>query len=326
MVHPDDQEMVQRALDTTLSTGQPLKIDHKIVLPDGPQRVISLNAVPVFDDLGNISTVIGTVQDITERVRIEKELLEKERLTKEMDIGQSIQLSLLPKACPSVEGWQFAAFYQAARQVGGDFYDFISLPNGKIGLVIADVAGKGVPAALMMSLSRAVVRTIALNGSGPSRTLTRSNQVLYNDYSQSAFITACYASIDPKDGRMEFATAGHNGPSWYSSRSGECLEIHSKGIVLGLFPEVSIDQETIELMPGDVLVFYTDGLIEARNEQKEFYETSRLVDILSSNAHKNAMDILDAIVHSWESFVGDSPQEDDLTIVVVKRNMPKDVS
>jgi sigma-B regulation protein RsbU (phosphoserine phosphatase) len=284
--------------------------------------VINLNAAPMYDDHGNISKLIGTVQDITDRIRVEKELLEKESLTKELDIGRDIQLSMLPKACPSVEGWQFVVYYQPASQVGGDFYDFIYLPDGQIGLVIADAAGKGVPAALMMSLSRVILKTIALNGSGPSSTLLHSNQILYKEYSESAFVSAFYARIDPKNGQMEFANAGHNRPLWYSSRSGESIEIHSKGIVLGLFPEVSIDQKTIEIIPGDVLVFYTDGLIEAQNEQNDFYETSRLVEIFSSNTHKNATEILDAIVQSWKSFVGNSPQSDDLTLIVVRRTIP----
>jgi len=322
LVHPDDREILEKASDATLLEGQPLNIDHKVVLLDGRQRMINLNAAPMYDDHGNISKLIGTVQDITDRIRVEKELLEKESLTKELDIGRDIQLSMLPKACPSVEGWQFVVYYQPASQVGGDFYDFIYLPDGQIGLVIADAAGKGVPAALMMSLSRVILKTIALNGSGPSSTLLHSNQILYKEYSESAFVSAFYASIDPKNGRMEFANAGHNRPLWYSSRSGESIEIYSKGIVLGLFPEVSIDQETIEIMPGDVLVFYTDGLIEAQNEQNDFYETSRLVEIFSSNTHKNAMEILDAIVHSWKNFVGNSPQSDDLTLIVVRRTIP----
>jgi PAS domain S-box-containing protein len=320
IVHSDDRETVAKALENTRSDGQRLNIDHKIVLPDEKVRVINLNALPVYDELGVISLVIGTVQDITERILVEQELLEKERITKELDIGHDIQLSLLPKTCPPIDGWQFAAFYQAANQVGGDFYDFIPLSDGKIGLLIADVMGKGIPAALIMSLSRTVIRTVAFNESEPSATLSLSNQVLFQDYPQNAFLTAFFAIIDPESGIMEFANAGHNYPLWCSSLKGEIVEIFSHGVVLGMFPEVSIQQGSIEILPDDVLVFYTDGLTDAQNEHKNFYDEARLFKVVNANSHKSANDILDAIVNSWKSFVNDYPQADDLTLIVAKRS------
>ncbi|HZK60550.1 MAG TPA: SpoIIE family protein phosphatase, partial [Anaerovoracaceae bacterium] len=319
MVHPDDRELVENALNRTLLTGQPLNIEHRFVLPDGQYRIIDLKATPIAENSNDITKVIGTVQDITERVRIENELLEKERLTHELVLGKSIQLSLLPKIYPSIPGWQFAAFYQPANQVGGDFYDFIALPDGRIGLVIADVAGKGVPAALLMSSGRAIIRTIAPTELGPASTLLRTSRILYEDNSDGEFVTAFYACLDPRSGRLDFANAGHNRPLWYSSMSGEISEIYAKGIALGVIPDASITEETIEISIGDLLIMYTDGLVESQNTFEEFYGLNRLKKIIHANKQKSAKAALNAIVRSWQKFNGNNSQSDDLTIIIVKR-------
>ncbi|HEY9076263.1 MAG TPA: SpoIIE family protein phosphatase [Anaerolineaceae bacterium] len=319
MVHPDDRRMVENSLYTALSTGQPLNIDHKIILPDLQQRVISLNAVPVYDGTEEVSTLIGTIQDITERVRIEKELLEKERMTHELDIARKIQSSMLPKNCPTMDGWQLAAFYQPATQVGGDFYDFIALPRGQIGLVIGDVVDKGVPAALMMSLSRAIVRTIAYSGLGPADILLRSNEILYQDYSAQVYVTSFFGCLHPQSGQMELANAGHNRPLWFSAVRGDICEVASKGIVLGLYPKVSIEQKNLEVMPGDVLVLYTDGLTEATNAKGDFYGEDRVIESFRLATHKDAQEIMNTLLEGWRQFLGDVPQQDDISMIVVKR-------
>ena len=319
MVHPDDLEAVKEALNDLFSNGQPFTIDHRIVLADGKVRTITLNAVPVFDDGGIIVKVIGTVQDISERMRVELELREKERLDKELAIGRSIQLGLLPKDCPSAPGWQFAAFYQAANEVGGDFYDFIPLLDGQIGILVADISGKGVPAALMMALSRAIVRTIAINGSDPALALMRSNETLAHDFSDGEFLTAFYASLHPQSGRMTFANAGHNLALWYSSKLGEIKALTSQGMALGVFPEVAIEQETVNIAAGDVMLLYTDGLTDSQDSQDHFYEKELLMDVFAANVHLEAEGILQAVVQSWRDFAGECAQADDLTILVVKR-------
>ncbi len=201
LVHPEDQAFVQQTLDTAIASHQPFNIDHRIISFDGQQRVINLSGVPAHNNLLGVSTkMIGTVQDITERVLLRTELLEKERMSRELAIGRDIQLSMLPKASPSVVGWQFAVFYQPAREVGGDFYDWINLPKGKIGIIIADVSDKGVPAALSMALCRAILRTNALISNSPKATLVRSNEILFHDYYNGGYVSVICASLDQKMG------------------------------------------------------------------------------------------------------------------------------
>lgn len=320
MVHPDDRTMVQAALGDAIESWQPLNIDHRIISLSGQEHFINLTIVPIYDTDKVPIKMIGTVQDITERVRMNTELLEKERMSKELSIASDIQLGMLPKVSPSLDGWQFAVFYQAARQVGGDFYDFIKLPGGKIGLVIADVSGKGMPAALSTALSSAIVRTNALTGGCPVETLVRSNQILHHYFQDSGFVTILFAELDPSTGSMEIANAGHCYPVWYSfGKKSVNIEI-THGMLIGLFPKISIEPVTIKLKPGDVILFYTDGLTEATNEHGEYFEEDRLLDLFKANAHLSAAEILETIKHTWLDFVGQSVQGDDLTLIVARRD------
>jgi PAS domain S-box-containing protein len=319
LVHPADRERVRAALDAAVADGQPLNLDHRVIRPDGQERVVNIHAEPWHTHPNSRPCLVGTIQDISERVRIEAELVEKERMSQELDIARKIQFSMLPKACPILDGWQFAAFYQPARQIGGDFYDFIRLSHGHIGIVIADVVDKGVPAALTMSLSRAIVRSIASSGASPSAILVQSNQILLNDQIANAFVTTFFASLDPHSGQMDLANAGHNRPLWYSSAAREMVEIKSQGMALGLYPNVVIEQKTVEILPGDALLLYTDGLTEAINAQDEFYGEARLAAVFDAHRHEAAQEILDAIHASWLEFTASAEQADDVSIVVVKR-------
>jgi PAS domain S-box-containing protein len=319
LVHPEDRERVRAALDLAVANAQPLTLDHRVIRPDGQERVVNIHAEPWNTHSMSRPRLVGTIQDITERVRIAAELLEKERMSKELDIARKIQFSMLPKACPVLEGWQFAAFYQPARQIGGDFYDFIKLPQGRIGVVIADVVDKGVPAALTMSLSRAIVRSIAGSGVGPSAILVHANQILLNDQIANAFVTTLFASLDPHTGHIELANAGHNRPLWYSSAARQVNEIKTQGMAMGLYPNVTIEQKAVEILPGDVLLFYTDGLSEAINTQDEFYGEERLAEVFGAHHQQDAQEILDAIHASWLEFTAGTEQADDVSMVVVKR-------
>ena len=158
----------------------------------------------------------------------------------ELAVGQEIQLSLLPKTCPEVPGWEFAASYSAARIVGGDFYDFCELADKppRLGLVIADVAGKGVPAALFMALSRTIIRTTAFSGRSPASALMRANQLILKDSQAEMFLTAVYAVLELDTGRLIYANAGHNRPLWRHAADGTVTELDQRGIVLGAFEEI----------------------------------------------------------------------------------------
>jgi len=259
-----------------------------------------------------------------EKARLHREEIERQRLEQELAIGRQIQLGLLPKESPVVPGWEFAAVYQAARQVGGDFYDFLELPGkpGQLGLVIADVADKGVPAALMMALSRTMVRTAAADGRSPSAALGLANELILKHSQTDLFVTAFYATLDTDTGRLTYANAGHNRPLWLQSSSGEIQELAARGIVLGILENIELEEQEIDVAPGDVLVFYTDGVTEAMDNDGQQFGKERLQAVVAVTPDASAQQILSGVVDAVKAFTDDAPQSDDLTLLVVKRHPP----
>jgi sigma-B regulation protein RsbU (phosphoserine phosphatase) len=256
-----------------------------------------------------------------EKARLHQEEVKSQALEKEMAVGQQIQLSLLPKTLSAVPGWEFATYYSAARQVGGDFYDFFELPGEprRIGLIIADVMGKGVPAALFMALSRTTIRTTALNGRSPSSTLVWANELIQKNSRSGLFLTAFYAMLNTSSGRLVYACAGHNRPLWLRATSGALQELAARGIVMAAFDEIDLEEREIEVAPGDLLVFYTDGVTEAMNTHHELFGEKRLQAVVTANADAPAQQVVDAVVSAVEAHVGDTAQSDDLTLLVVRR-------
>jgi serine phosphatase RsbU (regulator of sigma subunit) len=256
-----------------------------------------------------------------ETARLHAEERERWRLADQLAVARRIQLTLLPIACPAVPGWEFQAVYQAAQQVGGDFYDFFALPGepGRWGMVIADVADKGVPAALFMALSRTVIRTMAFSGRGAAAALMRANDLILNDTWSDLFLSAFYAILDTNTGELTYANAGHNRPMWWDSAAGRVREITTPGIVLGLFPAITIAQETITLAVGDQVIFYTDGLTEAMTEALDEFGEDRLAAILAAHGDSSAGQLTEEIIAAVEQFTGDAPQNDDLTMFIVRR-------
>jgi serine phosphatase RsbU (regulator of sigma subunit) len=239
----------------------------------------------------------------------------------EISVGREIQLSLLPKTLPVVPGWEFAAVYQAARTVGGDFYDFCDLPGSppRLGIVIADVADKGVPAALFMALSRTIIRSVALSGRGPSAVLTRANQLILGDSQAELFLTAIYTIIETSTGRIMYCNAGHNRPMIYRAKTGTLSELTQRGIILGAFEEITLHDDRLDLDAGDVLLLYTDGITDALNAEGEDFGEQRLQQVVAAHARGSAEEILWAITGALSGFIGETEQADDVTSVVVKR-------
>ncbi len=239
----------------------------------------------------------------------------------ELSVGREIQLSLLPKVNPTVRGWQFAAMYEAARTVGGDFYDFCDLPGppARLGVVIADVADKGVPAALFMAVSRTIIRSVAISGRSPASALMRANQLILADSQADLFLSAIYMILDTTTGRVQFSNAGHNRPLLVRSATGKLSELTQRGIVLGAFEEITLQDDTLDLAPGDVLVLYTDGVTDALNGEGEEFGEQRLFDVVQASCAGNAREILWAITGALSGFIGDTEQADDVTCVVIKR-------
>lgn len=228
----------------------------------------------------------------------------------------------MPKVAPTVPGWQFAAMYEAARTVGGDFYDFCDIPGppDRLGVVIADVADKGVPAALFMAVSRTIIRSVAISGRSPAAALMRANQLILADSQADLFLSAIYLVLEPGTGRISFSNAGHNRPLLVRAKTGQLSELTQRGIVLGAFEEITLQDDTLYLAPGDALVLYTDGVTDALNRAGEDFGEQRLFDVVQGSATGNAQEILWAITGALAGFIGDTEQADDVTCVVIKRD------
>lgn len=240
----------------------------------------------------------------------------------ELSVGREIQLSLLPKTTPVISGWQFSAMYQAARTVGGDFYDYLELPGApaRLGVIIADVADKGVPAALFMAVSRTIIRSVAFTGRGPASALTRANQLILADSQADLFLSAIYLVLETGTGRVSFSNAGHNRPLLYRAAARTLSELTQRGIILGAFDEITLQEDRLDLESGDVLVLYTDGVTDALNAEGEEFGEQRLFDVISASAGASSEEILWAITGAVAGFIGETEQADDVTCVVIKRD------
>jgi len=253
-----------------------------------------------------------------ESAQLYREMAAKERLERELQVARQIQASFLPERCPALPGWQVAANWRSARQVGGDFYDFIELPGDRWGLVIADVSDKGVPAALFMALSRTLIRAAAVDGRGPAAVLRHANALMLADTRAEMFVSVFYAVLDSRRRVLTYANAGHNPPFLVRGESGALLRLHDHGIVLGIVEDVQLADHQVALTPGDVLVLYTDGVTDAVNGQDEEFGEGRLADVVQQNAARPAEEIAAAINAAVAEFVGDTPAVDDYTLVVLK--------
>jgi serine phosphatase RsbU (regulator of sigma subunit)/predicted ester cyclase len=249
--------------------------------------------------------------------RLEQERIERERIEQELRVARSIQQASLPESVPELEGWQITPFYQPAREVGGDFYDFFELPEGRLGLVVGDATGKGVSAALMMASARSMLRAVAQGTEhSPGGVLGRVNDALATDIPPNMFITCFYAILEPESGRLLYANAGHDLP--YVWQSGEAEELRARGMPLGLMPGMSYEQKEIELDVGEGVFFYSDGLVEAHDPKGEMFGFPRLRALIAEHAEERSLG--DFLMEELYSFVGEGwQQEDDITLLTLRR-------
>jgi serine phosphatase RsbU (regulator of sigma subunit)/uncharacterized protein YigA (DUF484 family) len=255
-----------------------------------------------------------------ENTRFREREAARQRVERELAFARDIQLSLLPGEFPSLLGWDFASIYRAARIVGGDFYDHFLLPGKplRLGLIIADVADKGIPAALFMALSRTIIRTTALSGRGPASALLRANELLLKDSASDLFLTAAYALVELEGGRMIYANAGHSRPLLYRSASRQLTELPGSGTALGAFESIHLEERRVDLARGDVLVLYTDGVTETQDANGDFFEETRLAEVLRRHADAPAEEIAAAIDEAVLAFQGSADQFDDVACIVAK--------
>jgi serine phosphatase RsbU (regulator of sigma subunit) len=248
---------------------------------------------------------------------LEQQMRERERFEQELRVARRIQQASLPKEVPTLEDWQISPFYQPAREVGGDFYDFHLLSEGKLGLAVGDATGKGVPAALVMSTTCGMLRAVAQGSESPGEVLLRVNEALSTRIPASMFVTCFYGVLDPKSGIFAYANAGHDVP--YVRRGGACEELRARGMPLGLMPGMSYEERDIVLDSGEAALFYSDGLVEAHDPNGEMFGFPRLRELVAEHGEQRLLG--DFLLEELYSFVGEGwEQGDDVTLLTLKRS------
>jgi len=248
-----------------------------------------------------------------------RERFSRERLEQEIQLARNIQRTFLPSRIPSPPGWDLDVRWRTARQVGGDFYDCFELPGDRLGLVIADVSDKGMPAALYMTVTRTLIRATAQENDSPASVLMRVNNLLLMDSHSGMFVTAVYAILSVRTGELVYSIAGHNLPVWYHQHNHEIESLEKGGVVLGAWENIPLQDHRLQIHPGDCLIFYTDGVTEAFSQTNEAYGEQRLNDAIQNAQDSSAMGVLNAIDASLTEFLEEAPQSDDITLLALHR-------
>lgn len=283
-------------------------------------KEVNLHTGDEFEELGSLFNRMS--QNLVQVMKtLEKTTAEKERYATELDIAKDIQQSFLPETIPEVTGLDISARSLMAREVGGDFFDIfpfevVKINKTRIILMIADVSGKGVPAALFMALARIVIRVHAYWFDKPSDVINAANQIISQESRSGMFVTTFYADYEEKTRKLRYVNAGHNPPMLL--RDNNLTTMEGNDIAIGVMPDYEYSEGYVDLQPGDLLAFYTDGVTEAVDTDLELFGESRLVDLLKMNSHRTAQEILDAVYQAVENFAQGRPQEDDITLIIIK--------
>jgi serine phosphatase RsbU (regulator of sigma subunit)/ketosteroid isomerase-like protein len=249
---------------------------------------------------------------------LEQEIQKRERIEQELRVARRIQQASLPKAVPELGGWDISPQYRPAREVGGDFYDFHLLPGGRLGLVVGDATGKGVPAALVMSTTCGMLRLAAQSYSSPGEMLQRVNEALFPNIPPNMFVTCFYSILEPDSGRLVFANAGH--PLPFMRRGGYAEELRARGMPLGLMPGMDYEEKEIVLEAGEAALFYSDGLVESHDSKGEMFGSLRLRALIAEHGDEERS-LGDFLLERLYSFTGEVwEQEDDITLLTLRRS------
>jgi len=295
----------------------PLQTDERVI---GLLYVDTPNLPREFtaEDL-NLLTVMANVAAIRiERERLSEVELAERRLAAEIQQAAEIQRRFLPGRAPEIPGLDLAGYNAPCRTVGGDYYDFLPYPDGRAGVVIGDVAGKGLPAALMMTSLQAKVQALAESHREPAELVTHLNRVLMTTCPENRFVTLFYAVVDPAAGELLYANAGHN-PPLVARANGEIVPLQEGGPVLGILRALTFEQYRCRFEPGDALLLYSDGVTEAANAAGEEFGDERLVQVLAGAAQASADGIVDAVHDAVEQWLAGQPPADDITVVAARR-------
>ncbi|MCY3022039.1 MAG: SpoIIE family protein phosphatase [Planctomycetota bacterium] len=267
-----------------------------------------------------LASIIGAqVGVVLEQAALREQAMERKRLQAEMDLARSIQQRLLPSRSPQVKGLDIAGANTPATETSGDYFDYVPLPDGRLGVVIADVTGHGLGAALVMTAARAFVRAWCGTESDPGKILGGCNNLLEKDLDAGNFLSLCLAAFDPRRGTLAYASAGHDPPLVYRSTEDGFSELESTGPLLGVAEGMEFGVSgPVPLLCGDVLLFMTDGLFECMNERDETFGKERLKEIIRARSNDSAADILGALLEATRAWTAGKPPRDDITVVVVR--------
>lgn len=302
--------------ETQAELAVPLKVEDRVLGVLDVQNAVA----GTFDDedLFVLQTLADQVAMAIEDAQLYQQSRERERLEQELRVALDIQTSLLPESLPAIAGWDIAASWQPARNVAGDFYDFIPLRDGRWGILIADVSDKGVPAAIFMAVARTLLRAMAIGKETPAAALQRANDLIITDARTDMFVTVFYAVLDPMTSQFAYVNAGHVPPLLYQCGTGSVSTLRAHGIALGAVPDITLEQHTITMTPGDLLVLYTDGITEAVNDNLEEFGEERLARLIFQHHSAPAGQLICMIEDALGDFVGDQPPFDDRALVVLR--------
>jgi serine phosphatase RsbU (regulator of sigma subunit) len=274
-------------------------------------------------DLELLTSIASSASISIENARLYQLAVEKGRLERELQVAREVQASLLPRETPLITGWEFAARWRPARQVSGDFYDFLPLDDGQLGLVLGDVSDKGMPAALFMALTRSIVRASLGHAPSPADGIARANRLICADSSGGMFVTLFCALLNPETGEFTYVNAGHNPPLLCQAGGGaECaqpVKLMPTGMALGVLDDAPFEQRTVVLSPGDFTLLYTDGVTDAMSPTEQAFGIERLERTILEHRHASASDLLDALESRLDEHTRASAQFDDIAVMIAKR-------
>ena len=271
-------------------------------------------------DLKILYSVAAQVAPAMEIVRLHEVAIQNARMEQELQTARKVQASLLPLRMPSVPGWEFAAYWQPALEVAGDYYDIIQEKKDQLGLVIADVTDKGMPASLFMVFARSALRSTAERSFSPARWIRRANRLISSESSEGFFVTLFYARLKPESGELTYVNAGHNPPLFYRAGVHQVGLLTRTGMALGVDEDAAYEQRSLQLSPGDLILFYTDGITEAFGLDGTQFGAKRLEEIVLRCQHLPAAELIRALENALAEFTGGATPSDDVTLMVVKRD------
>ena len=242
---------------------------------------------------------------------------ELRQLESELELSQVVQRAVLPQRIPFIAGFDIAAFSRPAHIVSGDYFDFLDFKDGAHGIVVADVSGHGVSASMLVTSLQMAFHTLAPENNSPAAILERINHIYIHNINFATFVTVFFASLDPKTKVLSYANAGHNPPLIYRPSTDEAIWLKPTGAAVGLMEYFNVKPASVQLMDGDIVILYTDGIVEAMNEQEEMFGFERLQDLVQSSQAPDAESLLKQILDTVNEFAGQAEQHDDLTAIVI---------